>query len=199
MPGATCLLVGFRQAVPTPDRTSCMRLLAAERGLEPEAEGGKDQDDADVAEQACPNVVPEEQEVDTDDGGYERKHIQHDGRPSSHKAMLPATSLRATSPLRTCSGPGGSFSRSVCLPSRAYAVAADPRGDLELPLQQCRSTSPPSPGRWRRPPPQWRSTIRLSPEQLGDRHPPSAAAERQILEACADHLVVTRWEEPFDE
>ena len=55
---------------------------------EPEIERPEYQDNPDVCCQALPEVVLEEQDVKGDHHGHHRKHVEHDGRLSSHRYVL---------------------------------------------------------------------------------------------------------------
>src|SRR5208282_2042109 len=55
---------------------------------EPQIERREHQDNPDVYYQPLPEVVPEEQDVHADHDGYQREHVKHDGRLSSHRFVL---------------------------------------------------------------------------------------------------------------
>ena len=71
-------------------------------GLRAEA-GAKHQDNANVAYEACPKVVPEEQNVNADHDSYERKHVKHDGRSGSlgNELLVPGVGFEPTRSFRT--------------------------------------------------------------------------------------------------
>jgi hypothetical protein len=56
-----------------------------------------------MSHQSSPEVVPEEQDVDTDHYAYKRKHVDHDGYVSSHAPCLSAvaSSKKALDVLRS--------------------------------------------------------------------------------------------------
>jgi hypothetical protein len=55
---------------------------------EPQTKRRKHQDDPDVYYQPLPELVPEEQDVNTDHDAYQREHVKRDGRLSSHRSCL---------------------------------------------------------------------------------------------------------------
>ena len=63
-------------------------LAAPERMVVAQVERGKDHDDANVHQQPRPQVMPEEQDIDSDDDAYHRQRIEHDGQVLSHAPCL---------------------------------------------------------------------------------------------------------------
>jgi hypothetical protein len=55
---------------------------------EPQIERRKHQDNSDVYYRPLPEVMPEEQDIYADHNGYQREHVKHEGRPSSHRFVL---------------------------------------------------------------------------------------------------------------
>jgi hypothetical protein len=55
---------------------------------EPEIERRKHKDYADICCQPRPEVVPEKQDIQAHDNGYQSKHVQRDGDVSSHRFIL---------------------------------------------------------------------------------------------------------------
>jgi hypothetical protein len=55
---------------------------------EPEIERREYQDNSNIRYQPLPEVMPEEQDVHADHDGYQREHVKHDGRLSSHRLVL---------------------------------------------------------------------------------------------------------------
>jgi hypothetical protein len=51
---------------------------------EPEIEGPEHEDDSHVHGQSRPELMPEEQDVNTDHHGRHREHVKHDGQIFSH-------------------------------------------------------------------------------------------------------------------
>jgi len=47
-------------------------------------EGGKHQDDADVDHQSFPESISEEQQIDTDNNGYQHHNIKHEKHVPCH-------------------------------------------------------------------------------------------------------------------
>lgn len=64
------------------------RSPSPERTVESPAESSEDHDDAHVREQACPEVVSEEEDIDTDHYENEREHVDHDGEGFAHVSCL---------------------------------------------------------------------------------------------------------------
>jgi hypothetical protein len=60
----------------------------SERILEPQVEGCENEDDAYVRQQPGPDVVPEEQNVDSDHDAHESNDVDPDGQVSSHAPSL---------------------------------------------------------------------------------------------------------------
>jgi hypothetical protein len=58
--------------------------------VEPQVEGPTYEDNANVYYRARPKVVLEEQNVNTDHDGNERKHVKHAVRSTTYGATLPA-------------------------------------------------------------------------------------------------------------
>src|SRR4029077_4595349 len=77
------------RAGPHPDSDPHLALPAQGTLQEPEIERPEHQDNPDVCYQPPPGLVPEEQDVRTDNDGDQREHVQHDGCPSSHRPVLP--------------------------------------------------------------------------------------------------------------
>src|SRR5262245_50276524 len=61
------------------------------------------QDNSDVYYQPLPEAVPEEQDVHADHDGYQREHVNHDGRLSSHPSFLRRAAEGSQSGSRTTS------------------------------------------------------------------------------------------------
>src|SRR5579875_2721375 len=87
-----CMGVGGFDGPPVPASWGS----AAERVPEPQEEGHEDQDNADVHQQPCQEVMSEEQDVGANHGRHESKHIDHGDCSSVHTSKLPARLPRAS-------------------------------------------------------------------------------------------------------
>jgi hypothetical protein len=70
---------------------------------EPQTERGEYQDDPDVYYQPIPELVPEEQDVNTDNDGNQRKHEKYDGCLPSHRSCLLCVTVWSKSGADGCS------------------------------------------------------------------------------------------------
>jgi hypothetical protein len=52
---------------------------------ESQVEGCKHQNDSDVHHQSIPEIVPEDQDIQSDDDGYHRHHVRHGNHRSGHR------------------------------------------------------------------------------------------------------------------
>ena len=54
----------------------------------PPAKSGEDQDDAYVGEQSGPEVLPEEEDIDTHDDTHEHQHVDRNRKVPAHDSCL---------------------------------------------------------------------------------------------------------------
>src|SRR5215475_15372516 len=91
-----------------------MRRLRSWTLQEPPIERPENQDNSDVYYQPLPEMVPEEQDVHADHDRYQREHIKHDGRLSSHRFVLLGTTGWSKSGVCTGARMYGNFTARTC-------------------------------------------------------------------------------------
>jgi hypothetical protein len=67
---------------------------------ESQIEAGKHQNDSDVHHQPFPEIIPEDQGIESDDGGYHHQHVKNCNHRSRHSDLPRFCDLSFRSPQR---------------------------------------------------------------------------------------------------